>query len=416
MPEPTSQLRLTARDFSFSNMTRFLPLLPAAALVFTSCKPAAGPAGGAGHQGPMPVMTQSPAAQKIADWDEFTARIEAVDTVEIRPRITGYIDRVAFEAGQMVKAGDLLFEIDPRFEQAALATAEAQVATSEARLKSAQSEADRVENLLKARAISTEEADTRRNALAVAKAGVRSAQASRDSAVLNLDFTKVRAPVDGRVGIAQQTKGNYVSGVAGFTTLLTSVVSVDPVYVYASVDDAAFLRYSRLIRDKKLPDPKTQKVGVELKIEGDSDWSHKGWIETFDNRIDPTTGSIAVRCVFPNPDGSLVPGSFSRLRIPGSPEYDAVLIDEKYVQTNQDVKYIMVVGKESKAEVRPVALGRSYKGQRIILSGVNPGDKIITSSLQILAPGTPVQPIAPPPTATAENAPATKPDGRTASR
>ncbi|MES2709900.1 MAG: efflux RND transporter periplasmic adaptor subunit [Verrucomicrobiota bacterium] len=394
-------------------MNRFLPLLPVAALIFSSCKPAGGPEAAGGPQGPMPVMTQTPVAQKISDWDEFTARIEAVDSVEIRPRITGYIDKVAFEAGQLVKAGDLLFEIDPRFEQAALATAEAQVATAEARLKSAQSEADRVENLLKARAISTEEADTRRNALAVAKAAVRSAQASRDGAVLNLDFTKVRAPVDGRVGIALQTKGNYVSGVAGFTTLLTTVVSVDPVYVYASVDDASFLRYSRMIRDNKLPDPKKEKVAVDLKIDGETDWSHKGWIETFDNRINPTTGSITVRCAFPNADASLVPGSFARLRIPGSTEYDAVLIDEKYVQTNQDVKYLMVVNKESKAEVRPVTLGRSYKGQRIILSGLNANDKVITSGLQILPPGAPVQPITPP-TATADAA--AKPTPATASR
>ncbi|MDB6132989.1 MAG: mexE [Verrucomicrobiales bacterium] len=394
-------------------MKRFLPLLSAAAFAFASCNRAKSPAGAGGPQGPMPVMTQTPVSQKISDWDEFTARIEAVESVEIRPRITGYIDKVAFQAGQMVKAGDLLFEIDPRFEEAALATADAALATAEAKLKSAQSEADRVDVLIKSRAISNEEADTRRNALAVAKAAVRSGQAGRDGALLNLDFTKVRAPVDGRVGIALQTKGNYVSGVAGFTTLLTSVVSVDPVYVYASVDDASFLRYSRLIREKKLPDPKVEKVAVELKIEGGSEWTHKGWIETFDNRIDPTTGSIAVRCVFPNPDGSLVPGSFSRLRIPGGPEYDAMLIDEKYVQTNQDVKYLMVVSPDSKAEVRPVTLGRSYKGQRIILSGLTPSDKVITSGLQILAPGAQVQPIAPPPAATADAAQAPKPPAPT---
>lgn len=395
-------------------MKRFLPLLPVAALALASCNRAKSPAEAGGPQGPMPVMTQTPVSQNISDWDEFTARIEAVDSVEIRPRITGYIDKVAFQAGEMVKAGDLLFEIDPRFEEAALATAEAALATAEARLKSAQSEADRVDTLIKSRAISSEEADTRRNALAVAKAAVRSGQAGRDGALLNLDFTKVRSPVDGRVGIALQTKGNYVSGVAGFTTLLTSVVSVDPVYVYASVDDATFLRYRRMIREKKLPDPKVEKIGVELKIEGGSDWTHKGWIETFDNRIDPTTGSITVRCVFPNPDGSLVPGSFSRLRIPGSAEYDAMLIDEKYVQTNQDVKYLMVVSPESKAEVRPITLGRSYKGQRIILSGLNPSDKVITSGLQILAPGAPVQPIPPPPAATVDSAKAPAPT--TASR
>lgn len=385
-------------------MKPLILFLPAAVFLFSSCEKKVTPAAGAA-QGPMPVMTLSPVPRKVSDWDEFTGRIEAVNAVEIRPRITGYIDEVTFQAGQLVKEGDVLFQIDPRFEQAALATAEAGVATAEARLKSGQSEADRVEALLKARAISTEEADTRRNALAVAKAAVRSAQADRDSAALNLDFTRVRSPIDGRVGIALLTKGNYVSGVAGFTTLMTTVVSVDPVHVYASIDDATFLRYQRMIRDHKLPDPKKQKVGVELKVEGGNGWSHQGWIDTFDNHINATTGSITVRCVFPNADGALVPGAFSRIRLPGSQEYDAMLIDEKYVQTNQDVKYLMVVSKESKAEVRPVTLGRNFQGERIVLDGLKPEDRIITSSLQILAPGTPVQPLTPPAAAASDSPP-----------
>lgn len=376
-------------------MKVFFLFLPAAVFLLASCKKRETPAAGAA-QGPMPVMTLSPVPRKVSDWDEFTGRIEAMESVEIRPRITGYIDEVTFQAGQLVKEGDVMFQIDPRFEQAALATAEAGLATAEAKLKSAQSEADRVEVLMKARAISTEEADTRRNALAVAKAGVRSAQANRDGATLNLDFTRVRSPIDGRVGIALLTKGNYVSGVAGFTTLMTSVVSVDPVHVYASIDDATYLRYQRMIREQKLPDPKKQRVGVELKVEGSDGWTHKGWIDTFDNHINATTGSITVRCVFPNADGALVPGAFSRIRLPGSGEYDAMLIDEKYVQTNQDVKYLMVVGKESQAEIRPVTLGRNFEGERIVLDGLNPEDRIITSSLQILAPGTPVQPLTPP--------------------
>lgn len=375
------------------------PALALAVLTLPACKKADSPGAGAAAAvgGPMPVMTLQPQPRTIYDWDEFSARIEATESVEIRPRITGYIERVAFESGQLVKQGDILFEIDPRYEQAALEVADAAVSQAQARLLSAQSESDRVEALLKARAISNEDAETRRNLLAVAKAAVRSAEASRNGAILNLEYTKVRSPIDGRVSRALLTKGNYISGVAGFTTLLTTVVSVDPMHVYASIDDATFLRYSRLIREKKLADPTATKVPVELRIEGDTGWNHKGWIESFDNRIDPASGSIAFRAVFPNKEGVLMAGSFARIRLPGSGKYEAMLVDEKYIGTNQDVKYLMVVGEDSTAQIRPVQLGRSYEGQRVVLSGLKPEDKIIVSGLQILAPGAPVQPLPPAP-------------------
>jgi hypothetical protein len=374
-------------------MKPLLPLLACSAFFFPSCKKAETPPAEGGPRGPMPVMTLQLQPRKITDMDEFSARIEATDSVEIRPRVTGYIDKVTFEAGQLVKEGDVLFEIDPRFEQAALDVADAAVAQVKARLLSAQSEADRVDSLLKASAISNEDAETRRNALAVAKAAVKSAEALRHGAILNMEFTKVRSPINGRVSRALQTKGNYVSGVAGFTTLLTSIVSVDPMFVYASVNDATYLHYSKLIREKKLADPSTDKVPVELRIEGDEEWKHQGWIESIDNRIDPTSGSITVRAVFPNKEGILVAGSFARIRLPGSAQYEAMVIDEKFIGTNQDVKYLMVVGKEGLAEMRPVQLGRSFEGGRIVLSGLTTEDKIITSSLQILQPGTPVEPI-----------------------
>ena len=378
-------------------MKPLLTFLACATLLLPACKKTGADSSDAqgGPQGPVPVLTLTPQPRTISDWDEFSARIEATDSVEIRPRVTGYIDRVAFASGQMVREGDVLFEIDPRFEQAGLDVADAAVAQAKARLLSAQSEADRVESLLKARAISSEEADTRRNALAVAKAAVKSAEASRNGAILNMEFTKVRSPINGRVSRALQTKGNYISGVAGFTTLLTNVVSVDPMHVYASVDDASYLRYAKLIREKKLADPSTNKVPVELKIEGDTEWTHKGWIESFDNRIDPASGSIAVRAVFPNKDGILMAGSFARMRLPGSGTYEAMLIDEKYIGTNQDVKFLMVVSQDSTAEVRPVQLGRSYEGQRVVLSGLTPQDRVIISGLQILPPGAAVQPVTP---------------------
>lgn len=380
-------------------MKPFLPLLACTAFLLPACHKSAAPPAMGGLPNPMPVMTMVPEIRKINDWDEFSARIEATDSVEIRPRVTGYIDRVAFEAGQLVREGDVLFEIDPRFEQAALEVADAAVAQAKARLLSAGSEADRVDALLKARAISSEDADTRRNALAAAIAAVKSAEASRNRAMLDVEFTKVRSPINGRAGRALQTKGNYISGVAGFTTLLTSVVSIDPMHVYASIDDATYLRYNQLIREKKLADSRTEKVAVDLRIEGDPDWSHQGWIESFDNRIDPTTGSITVRAVFPNKEGILTAGSFARIRLPGSGEYEAVLLDEKYVSTNQDVKFVMVVGQTGVSEVRPIRLGRSFDGRRVVLSGLSSSDKVIISGLQMLPPGWPVQVISPPPDA-----------------
>ncbi len=382
-------------------MKLLLPALASATLLLASCQPPAAPAAAEAPRGPMPVTVLQLQPRQIADWDEFSARIEPTDSVEIRPRVTGYINRVAFESGQLVKAGDVLFEVDPRFEEASLAVADAALAQAQARLLSAASEAKRVDSLLAARAISNEDADTRRNALAAAQAGVRSADASRNLAVLNLDFTKVRSPISGRVSRALQTPGNYVSGVAGFTTLLTSVVSVDPMHVYASVDDASYLRYAKLIREKTLADPTTKRVPVELRIEGEDGWNHQGYIESFDNRIDAASGSITLRAVFPNPDGSLVAGSFAGLRLPGSGSYQALLIDEKYIGTNQDVKYLMVVSATSTAEIRPVKLGRNFEGQRVILSGLTPEDRIITSGLQVLAPGAPVQALPTPPPAAA---------------
>ena len=170
-------------------------------------------------------------------------------------------------------------------------------------------------------------------------------------------------------------------------------------HVYASVDDASYLRYAKLIREKTLIDPAAKRVPVQLRIEGETDWVHQGWIESFDNRIDSASGSITVRAVFPNPDGSLVAGSFARLRLPGSGSYQALLIDEKYIGTNQDVKYLMVVSATNTAEIRPVQLGRTFEGQRVILSGLSPEDRVITSGLQILPPGAPVQALAAPPPA-----------------
>lgn len=225
-----------------------------------------------------------------------------------------------------MKKGDVLFVIDPRWHQAEYQRAQANVAQARAKAEIAEREARRGEDLAKTKAISTEEADTRRSAFSSAQAALLSAEASRDTTKLDLDYTQVRSPIDGRVSRPLLTAGNYVSGVAGFTTLLTTVVSVESVYLYAAVDEARFLKYQRLVREKKLADPSTGKVPAEVQIDGETGHAHRGFIESFDNRLDAATGSIVVRALFPNPDGILVPGLFARVHIPAAAPYDALLV------------------------------------------------------------------------------------------
>jgi RND family efflux transporter MFP subunit len=193
------------------------------------------------------------------------------------------------------------------------------------------------------------------------------------------------------------TTGNYVSGVAGFTTLLTTVVSVDPMYVYASVAENRYLHYQRMILEKKMQDPRTAKVEVELQVSGENSYSRKGVIESFDNRMDPATGSIVLRAVFPNPDGILVPGAFAKVRIPGSEEYEALLVDEKLIGTDQNEKFVLTFSNGIAARTA-IKLGALTNGQRVVLEGLKSGDQIISSGLQMLRPGAPVMalPAAPP--------------------
>lgn len=343
---------------------------------------------------PTPVVSVAPPEQRtITEWDEFTARVDATETVEIRPRVTGHLAEVRFQAGQRVKKDDVLFVIDPRWHEAEYQLAEANVQSAHARWQTAKAEAVRGEELAKSKAISAEEAETRRSAALTAQAAFHAAEAARDTARLNRDYTQVRTPIDGIVSRPILTKGNYVSGVAGFTTLLTTVVSDGDVFVYASVDEASFQKFQRMVREGKLPDPQKGKVVAEVQIAGGNGFEHKGHIEHFDNRIDPATGSIVLRARVPNPDGRLVPGAFARLRIPSSAEYPALLVDEKIIGTDQNQKFVLTVGDGNVATYRPVKLGANIEGRRVITDGLKPADRLITSGLQLVRPGMPVQPM-----------------------
>jgi RND family efflux transporter MFP subunit len=328
---------------------------------------------------PPPSVTVAPVEQKqIVEWSGFTGRTEPVASVEIRPRTSGYIQEVRFQSGQLVKKGDVLFVIDPRWNQAVFDQRQAEFAQ-------AKSEADRTDKLLANNAISAEEAGARKSRAQVA-------QAALDSARLDLEFTEVRSPIDGRVSRALLTEGNYVSGVAAAATLLTTVVSVNPVYVYADIDEDTLLKFNELVYSKKLGTTDGGKIPVELQLADETGYPHKGHIESFDNRLDPQTGSILLRAVFDNDDYRIVPGLFARIRIPLSDSHPALLVDDRAIGTDQANKFVLTLTSSNTVQYQAVELGPLVDGQRVVRSGLAAGDKIVVNGLSHVRPGMPVTP------------------------
>ena len=328
---------------------------------------------------PPPQVTVASVEQKeIVEWSGFTGRTEPVESVEIRPRVFGYIQEVRFHSGQLVKKGDVLFVIDPRWNQATFNQRKAEY-------EQAQSEADRTIKLLANNAISKEEAEARKARAEVAKAAL-------DSAQLDLEYTEVRAPIDGRVSRALFTEGNYVSGTAGSASLLTTVVSVNPVYVYADIDEDTLLKFNELVYSKKLGTTDGGKIPVELQLADESDFPHKGYIESFDNKLNPNTGSILLRAVFANDDDRIVPGLFARIRIPLSERHPALLVDEQAVGTDQANKFVLTLTTTNTVQYQAVELGPLVDGKRIVRSGLAAGDKIVVNGLSHVRPGMPVTP------------------------
>jgi RND family efflux transporter MFP subunit len=328
---------------------------------------------------PPPTVTIAPVEQKqIVEWHEFTGHTEPIDSVDIRPRVSGYIQDVKFQSGQLVKKGDVLFVIDPRWNQAVFDQRQAEYDQTK-------SEADRIDLLLKNHAISAEEADARKARFAEAKAAL-------DSARLDLEYTEVRAPIDGRVSRALLTEGNYVSGTAGSASLMTTIVSVGPIYIYADVDENSFLKFNELIAENKMETNADGKIPVELQLADETNFSHQGYIESLDNRLNPETGSILLRAVFPNEDGQIVPGLFARIRIPLSDRHSALLVDERAIGTDQSQKFVLTVTSSNTVEYQTVNLGQSIDGERIVESGLEAGQVIVVNGLQRVRPGMPITP------------------------
>jgi membrane fusion protein, multidrug efflux system len=356
-----------------------------AAALLVACSSQAAPGGG---DMPPPQVSVAPVlSEQVRQWDDFTGRIEAVQSVELRPRVSGYVQRVAFTEGQNVRMGDLLFVIDPRPYQAALAQAQAQLerARSEALLANAQNA--RAQALVDAQAISREEFETRNAATAQGNAAVRAAEAAVAAARLNLQFTEVRAPIDGRVGRALVTVGNLAQADA---TLLSTLVSQDPVHVHFEADERTWLRYSQLARDGERS---TTRNPVRVGLAGESGYPHAGTVDFVDNHVDPATGTIRARAVLPNPDGVFTPGLFARVQLEGSGAFEALLVDDQAVLTDQDRKYVYVLGEGDTAQRRDVVLGPAIDGLRVVRQGLEPGDRVIVNGLQkVFFPGMPVAP------------------------
>src|ERR1700722_4826867 len=348
----------------------------------------------AGPEAPPPpqVSVAQVLEKRVKDWDEFTGRLQAVESVEIRPRVSGYIDKVVFTEGSQVKSGDLLFVIDPRPYQAEYDRSAADVKRYKTALELARIELVRVQRLKDSGAVSEEELDERKSTVAQAEANVAASEASQETASLNLSFTRVTSPIAGRVSRAEVTRGNLVTGGSNGGTLLSSVVSMDPMYLYFDADEQSFLRYTQMARSGERPNSHDSGSPVQVGLANEEGFPHAGTVDFIDNQLNPQTGTIRARAVLQNKDGQFTPGLFARVQLLGSSERDAILIDDRAVNTDQSQKYVFLLGANNQIEYRQVKLGRVIEGLRIVREGLKPGDVIVVNGAQRVHPGVTVTP------------------------
>ncbi|MEG7364120.1 multidrug efflux RND transporter periplasmic adaptor subunit MexE [Pseudomonas citronellolis] len=356
-----------------------IPLALAAVLVLSAC----GKTQEAAQNMPAPkVSVAEVIEQPVNEWDEFTGRLEAPESVELRPRVSGYIDKVTFREGALVKKGDLLFQIDPRPFQAEVHRLEAQLAQARANQTRTANEAARGDRLRATNAISAELADALSAAATEARAQVAATQAELDNARLNLSFTQITAPIDGRVSRAEVTAGNLVNS---GQSLLTTLVSTDKVYAYFDADERVYLKYVAMARAGG-PDARGS-TPVYLGLTGEDGFPHLGRLDFLDNQVNPKTGTIRGRAVFDNKDGLYTPGLYARIKLVGSGTYDAALIKDEAVGTDLGKKFVLVVGADRKVAYRAIELGPKLEGLRIVRSGLAKGDRIVVNGLQRVRPG-----------------------------
>src|SRR6202165_564645 len=358
------------------------------------------------QQGPLPVNVVTVIEKEVNEWDEFTGRLEAVESVDVRPRVSGYITEIHFEAGVIAKKGDLLYVIDPRPYQADFDRAAAEVESMQAQVKLSQIELDRAKELRAKNTISASEFDQKAATYKGAASAKSSAEAAKNSAALNLEFTQIKSPIDGRVSDQRITVGNLVQPGAGPESVLTTVVSVDPIYAKVDADENAILKYVKLSEEGKRVSARTAKIPAWIELGNETDFPHEGYVDFVDNRLDPGTGTVRARAVLKNWNPNLItPGFFVRVRVAGATPYHAALIADKVIGSQQGLKYAFVVKPDNTIERRTLETGPIFEGKRIVKSGLKDGEKVVSTRLQMLQPGMKVTPVA-------EEPPAGGPDAK----
>lgn len=335
------------------------------------------------------VSVSQPISKKIALWDEFSGRFEAIHTVEVRPRVSGFIEQLHFKDGQMVKEGDLLFTIDPRPFELAVETAKADLARTTAQVQLANEEVERARPLLQSGAVTGRDFDQRNAALSVARAGQQSAEASLRNAMLNLEWTKVVAPINGRISDRKVDAGNLVNGGVGSTTILAIIVTTDPLHFIFDISESDFLRYQRLSTTGGGMSSENQKSPVKIRLADEKDYSHEGTLNFIDNTLNPRSGTLRVRAIIANASGLLQPGLFGRVALYGG-EIDAFLVPDTSIVADQERKIVFVVTEDNIIKSAQVVLGPMEKKLRVILSGLTLNDKVVLDGIAnpLIRPGT----------------------------
>ncbi|MDR3403963.1 MAG: efflux RND transporter periplasmic adaptor subunit [Chthoniobacter sp.] len=340
-----------------------------------------------------PLVTVSlPLNREVNDWDEYTGHLVSPQTANIAARISGIIEASPFKEGALVKKGDVLFVIDDRPFKADLDNKKATLAKDLAQVALTRAQLSRSEDLIKKKAIAQQDFDTSKAGFDQANAQLAADQAAVDTAQLNLDWTRVTAPIDGRVSKINVTVGNLVNGGAGQATLLTTIVSVDPMYCYVSVPERSFLKYQAYAEKSKGESVREAKIPCFVKLENEKNYPHEGVIDFIDNNVDPNTGTIQLRGVIPNSNGELTPGLFAQMRITGSGPYKTLLVPDIAVGAEQNERFLMVVEKDNTVAVRKVQLGELFGSLRSITDGLKPDERVIVNGLQLVRPGGKVTP------------------------
>ncbi len=345
------------------------------------------------------VTVAAPIPKQVDEWDEFTGRLASVETVEVRPRVSGFLEKVHFQEGADVKAGDLLFSLDARPFQAVVDRLEAELSRTKTRAELSRLEAKNADSLFKSRAISQEEYEQRTKQATESDQNVRAAEAGLRAAKLDLEFTEVRAPISGRISNARVTAGNLVMGGGNAGSVLTTIVSLDPIYCYIEVDERSALKYRDLYRQGKRESALFKKIPARMGLATDTTFPHIGAVDFVDNQLNPSTGTIRARCVFPNTDKLMAPGFFARVQIPGSGTYEGMMIRDSAIGNDQGRSYVMLVDDKNTVVYRPVKVGPMVDGLRVVRNGLKATDKVIVNGMmavrsgqQVTAETAPMQP------------------------